>query len=48
MTSNCGLKLYNDLTRGSSDICETYGNERLVGSGTPDFAVTCVEVYAFE
>eukprot|EP00903_Cladosiphon_okamuranus_P022524 g20721.t1 len=48
LTSNCGLKLYNDLTRGSSDICETYGNERLVGSTTPDFAVTCVEVYAFE
>ncbi|CAN0010368.1 unnamed protein product [Scytosiphon promiscuus] len=48
MTSNCGLKLYNDLTRGTSDVCETYGNERLVGSTTPDFAVTCVEVYAFE
>lgn len=48
MTSNCGLKLYNDLTRGSSDVCETYGNERLVGSTSPDFAVTCVEVYAFE
>ncbi|CAM9603061.1 unnamed protein product [Ectocarpus sp. 12 AP-2014] len=48
VTSNCGLKLYNDLTRGSSDACETYGNERLVDPTTADFAVTCVEVYAFE
>ncbi|CAM9647366.1 unnamed protein product [Pylaiella littoralis] len=47
-TSNCGLKLYNDLTRGTYEACETYGNDKLVGAAIPDFAVTFVEVYAVE
>lgn len=44
----CGLKLYEDLTRGTSDVCETYGNEPLVNASNHEFVVTCVEVYAFE
>lgn len=48
VSANCGLKLYDDLTRGSSEACETYGNQPLVSATNPEFNVTCVEVYAFE
>ncbi|CAM9850918.1 unnamed protein product [Chrysoparadoxa australica] len=32
LTTNCGLKLMNDLSTGHSDVCETFANGQLAGA----------------
>lgn len=44
---SCGLRLNEDLTRGSSDHSLTFGNDPLAGSDLLDFDVGVVEVYRF-
>ena len=46
-TTACGLRLDADLTRGSSERCQTFGNAPLVGGAT-DFEVGGVEVFVFK
>uniref|UniRef100_A0A7S2K1S0 Oxidation resistance protein 1 n=1 Tax=Leptocylindrus danicus TaxID=163516 RepID=A0A7S2K1S0_9STRA len=44
---SCGLRLNEDLTRGSSDHSLTFGNDPLAGNDLLDFDVGLVEVYRF-